>query len=132
MVTTPVRNIINQESQYISAERQPGKQDFLKLLIAQLRNQDPLNPMEDKEFIAQLAQFNSLEQMINLNNSFERMLMWQQVIQASSLLGKDVKVFDQDKGEISGKVSRVVLRDGEAKILVNREEFGLSQIIQIS
>ena len=67
-----------------------GKDDFMKLLLAQMSNQDPLKPMEDKEFIAQLAQFNSLEQMQQLNKGMGNLAAAQVATQASALLGQQV------------------------------------------
>ena len=77
-----------------------GKNEFLQLLVAQLQNQDPINPMEGTEFAAQLAQFNSVEQLINVNTGIAELSQAQQVMSnglnnslASSLAGKTVKVF---------------------------------------
>lgn len=69
-----------------------GKDDFLKLLITQLSNQDPTSPMEDTEFIAQMAQFSSLEQMTNMNESFNKMATLLNVNQANSTLGRTVDI----------------------------------------
>lgn len=72
-----------------------GKDDFLNLLVAQLKNQDPLNPTDSTEFTAQLAQFSSLEQLSNINENLEYLQGFQNSInnsQAVSFIGKDVKV----------------------------------------
>lgn len=71
-----------------------GKDAFLKLLVTQLQNQDPLNPMQDREFIAQMATFSQLEQMITMNQSMEELLSdqkQQQMLSYQSLLGMEVK-----------------------------------------
>ncbi|WP_035179074.1 flagellar hook assembly protein FlgD [Alkalihalobacterium bogoriense] len=71
-----------------------GKDDFLKMLITQLQNQDPLNPMEDREFIAQMAQFSSLEQMTNMSTAIQQFVKTQtsqNLVQHSELIGKKVK-----------------------------------------
>ncbi|WP_082760087.1 flagellar hook assembly protein FlgD [Abyssisolibacter fermentans] len=69
-------NVQNQTAtQYNQATQNLGQVDkdsFLKLLVTQLQNQDPLNPMDDKEFIAQMAQFSTLEQIQNLNSTMEK------------------------------------------------------------
>ena len=70
-----------------------GKADFLQLLVTQFKYQDPLNPMDDKEFVAQLAQFSSLEQLMNLNTSMDSLTAAtkdQQMMNASNYIGKDV------------------------------------------
>jgi len=92
-----------------------GKDDFLNLLVTQLKNQDPLEPMKNEEFIAQLAQFNSLEQMISLNKSFDTMLDLQQMTNASAMIGKEVSWMDNDGNRQSGVVKEVMITsDGPA------------------
>jgi flagellar basal-body rod modification protein FlgD len=70
-----------------------GKDDFLKILITQLQNQDPTNPMQDKEFISQMASFSSLEQMTNMNQTMQNFLNFQSesnLLQQSQMIGKQV------------------------------------------
>jgi len=76
-----------------------GKEDFLQLLTVQLKFQDPLNPMQDTDFIAQMAQFSSLEQLQNMNQSLDRTLGSDDQLSAAfqsnlitSLVGKTVEV----------------------------------------
>src|SRR3989339_2077206 len=79
---------------YVDGTEGMGKMDFLKLLITQLKNQDPLNPMEGVEFTAQLAQFTSLEQLYNINSNFtamSTMLTAQYNFGTINLVGKEVK-----------------------------------------
>lgn len=114
-----------------------GKDSFLKILTEQLKQQDPLKPMEDKDFIAQMAQFNSLEQMMELNKSFEMLTQQYGNTQAIGLLGKQVTInsgLDRDGNPIivSGSVSAIDQRSGAAKIKVNGNEYGVDQIVQIS
>lgn len=103
-----------------------GKEDFLKLLLAQLSNQDPLKPMEDKEFIAQLAQFNTLEQMQQANKHLVEMVTSQTLAQASALLGKIVVA-----GSTGGLVTAVSMVDGKAQLTVGGKQFPLSQITKV-
>src|SRR5919197_1426969 len=84
-----------------------GKQDFLKLLMAQLQNQDPLKPLEDREFIAQMAQFSALEATQQLTSAFERHSNLQLMSQAGSLVGKHVEAVSADGSTVTGEVAGV-------------------------
>jgi flagellar basal-body rod modification protein FlgD len=85
-------------SNYQSPQRKTGQQtlgkdDFLKILLVQLQNQDPMNPVEDKEFIAQMASFSTLEQMMNMTNMMEQFIASQyesSVLRYSEMIGKKV------------------------------------------
>jgi flagellar basal-body rod modification protein FlgD len=85
-------------SNYQSEQRKTGssslgKDDFLKILMTQLQNQDPLNPMQDKDFVAQMATFSSLEQMTNMNSTIQKLVdseQQNQLISYNQFVGKDV------------------------------------------
>jgi len=72
------------------------KDDFLKILITQLQHQDPSKPMEDREFIAQMAQFSSLEQMTNMSRQFTELSAALKGSQAMNLIGRDVEILQGD------------------------------------
>ncbi|MDR3357766.1 MAG: flagellar hook assembly protein FlgD [Desulfovibrio sp.] len=80
------------------------KDSFLLLLVTQFKYQDPLNPMDDKEFVAQMSQFSSLEQLMNLNTGMEGLTQAtgnQQMINATSYIGKQVTVTGSDIGKVT-------------------------------
>ncbi|HOA91099.1 MAG: flagellar hook assembly protein FlgD [Bacillota bacterium] len=113
-----------------------GKDDFLKLLITQLRYQDPTNPVDDKEFIAQMAQFSSLEQMQNLNKLVQEYVGTQQAMtmfaQATNLIGLQVKVDKGDGTVDEGTVEAVRFSTAGPVIMVNGKDYLITDLIEIS
>jgi flagellar basal-body rod modification protein FlgD len=105
------------------------KNDFLKILITQLSHQDPTQPMDDKAFIAQMAQFSSLEQMTNMSEGMAKVANLIAKSQAVSLLGNTVDV--TSGGEtVSGVVDAVTGGDFP-QILVNGQYYDYSQVQKI-
>lgn len=86
-----------------TATQQLGKDDFLKLLMTQMTHQDPTEPMDNSQFIAQMAQFSSLEQMYNVSNGFNKMASIMQSNEAAATLGKVVEL-DVEGEQVSGVV----------------------------
>jgi flagellar basal-body rod modification protein FlgD len=113
----------------VSATNELGKMDFLNLLATQLRYQDPMNPADNTEFIAQLAQFSALEAAQNTNDSVGKMVTQTQQSAATALVGKTVAgVLSSDSSVFSGLVQGVDLSGSEAKVLVNNQSVSLSEI----
>lgn len=105
-----------------------GKDDFLKLLITQLQNQDPMEPMKNTEFISQMASFTSLEQTKSMNDMLEKFVNTQSQNALSSqatMIGKAItwqeQATDADGNETTaqhdGVVSAVTLKDGAVQYL---------------
>ncbi|HMQ52401.1 MAG TPA: flagellar hook capping FlgD N-terminal domain-containing protein [Anaerolineae bacterium] len=105
-----------------------GEDAFMKLLLAQLQNQDPLQPMQDQEFVAQLAQFNSLSQLTQLNKNLETFMSSQLVGQGSSLIGKTVTGYGSDGSEVSGIVSGLRVSGGKVTLSVAGADLPLDKV----
>lgn len=135
-------------SDFKSSERKTGDrtldQDaFLKILITQLQNQDPSKPMEDKEFISQMANFSSLEQMQQMNKALTSFIETQKdssFLSHSQLIGKEIKweqVVADTKGEtttrmIDDTVKAVSFQNGKTKIVLESgETIDTNQVIEI-
>ena len=106
-----------------------GRDQFLNLLVTQLRHQNPLDPIQDQEFVAQLAQFSSLEGIEKLNANFADMLLLQQLTQGSNLLGRTVAYDDPASGSIrQGTVSAAVMLQGKLHLTINGSSVPLDSI----
>ena len=108
-----------------------GQEDFLKLLTVQFASQDPLKPMEDTNFIAQMANFSSLEIMNNLSASMASLSSSQQLSAAQSLLGRNAEVLDTDGGVISGLVTSVRTEGESTIITVNDQEYDFASVRRV-
>jgi flagellar basal-body rod modification protein FlgD len=111
-----------------------GKDEFLKILMTQLQNQDPLNPMQDKEFIAQMAQFSTLEQTTNMASMLEKFLNIQSdsLLKYSELIGKQVD-WKNDEESGSGIVKSIKQSGTEIVLeLGNGEEVSSNSVIEVS
>src|SRR3954447_11074883 len=94
------------------ADRALGKDDFLKLMVAQMKNQDPMSPADDKDNIAQMAQFSSLEQITNLATATQQLADSMQTTQTLGLIGHTVSYKAADGTLTSGTVSAVDVAGG--------------------
>lgn len=101
-----------------------GKDDFLQLLVKQMQYQDPLDPQDNSEYVAQLAQFSSLEQMTNLNTTMS-------TSQANSLVGKSIAWTDSNNDTYTGVVSSIKYTNGVGSLMVGSTEVDLSKVIYV-
>lgn len=120
-----------------------GKDDFLKMLIAQLKNQDPTNPQQGTEFAAQLAQYSSLEQLTNLNETMTRQGLSNNKLieaQAVNLIGKQITAQTERTAAdgttgitpVNGQVTAINYRNNEVYLTVNDAEIPFGDVLSVS
>ncbi len=125
-------NVFSDGIQIESEDQMLGKDDFLKLLMVQMQYQDPLDPMMDQEFVAQMAQFSSLEQMLQLNQNFSDYQKMQQYSQLSSLINQEVTARHPETGdEFSGTVTGISFGDEKPVLRIGEVQVELDRLISI-
>ena len=129
-----VNNAASSSSTADKKDGASGLQDrFLTLLVAQMRNQDPLNPVSGSDFVAQLAQFSTLQGQQQLNTNINQMLVLQQVTQGASLIGKQITFDAAGKAlPASGTVSAVQVNNGAVQLVVGNQTVALTQVRSIT
>lgn len=109
-----------------------NKDEFLRLFVAQLQNQSPMDPLKGHEFIAQLAQFSSVEQLSNLNSSFENTLKFQQLSGGSEFIGKKATFFNEVTGKLEEGVIQGAITDGKTiSVVIQNQQFPISDVTGI-
>ena len=108
-----------------------GQKEFLDLLITQMRNQDPLKPMSDTEFIAQMAQFSNLEQTKSMQTDIAKLRSGQSSQYALGLIGQEVIVNSGASDPAKGIVTGIQIKDGEPIITVGDKTYTLDSITAV-
>jgi flagellar basal-body rod modification protein FlgD len=113
-----------------------GKDDFLKLLLAELQNQDPTKPMDDSQTIAQMAQFSALEATQNLQQTIQQSNNVQSLFQAGAMIGKYVQAVQADGTDVTGSVTGVDFTSTNGvmtpTLQVNGTDLDYSTIVKVS
>jgi flagellar basal-body rod modification protein FlgD len=112
------------------SKTQVDYQSFLKLLVAQMKNQDPTNPMDSTQYMAQLAAFSQVEQSVQMNTKLDQMLQSSTLEQAASIIGRTITSAD---GETTGKVAEVkLISNGIVAVLEGGKEVTVGPGVKIS
>jgi flagellar basal-body rod modification protein FlgD len=112
------------------SKTQVDYQSFLKLLVAQMKNQDPTNPMDSTQYMAQLAAFSQVEQSVQMNGKLDQMLQSSTLDQAAAIIGRTLTSAD---GATSGEVTEVrLVSNGIVAVLEGGKEITVGAGVKIS
>lgn len=133
-VTTTTRTELNGDEQAPAAKKNKqllGQEDFLKILAVQFKSQDPMKPMEDTAFIAQMAQFSALDQSSTLVQQMTQLRTNQDIATANSYIGRRVTLDLGDDGFVSGDVTGVEISNGAARLMIGDKTYPVSTVLLV-
>jgi flagellar basal-body rod modification protein FlgD len=136
--TTSINNAASSNGQNASTEltlptQQLSEQDFLNLLVTQMTEQDPLDPMTNEDMVDQMVQFSTLQSNTNMQSLLTGMQTNESFSEASSLIGMQVSVQTDSNGDTTqGVVSGVNVSSGTPEIIVNGQAYNVGQVISVS
>ena len=139
MVTTSTQNSSTytettlaerQNASKIKGDALPGldMDQFIKLMITEMQNQDPMDPMKNDEILQQISQIRSIDSTTKLTETLNSVLMGQNLTSANSMLGKNIQALSDTSTEVTGMVDRVTMENGEAKVHVGKNVVSLKNI----
>jgi len=105
---------------------------FMKLLIAQLQNQDPTNPTSNEDMLAQISQMRSLQSNVQLTDTLTSLGVGQQLSAASAMIGKLIAATNDNGDPVTGQVSSVIVQNGTAYLQVGDQGIKLSQVTEVA
>jgi flagellar basal-body rod modification protein FlgD len=124
-ITSATAAVLNSSDSQASKSSTLNQNDFLQLLVAQMQNQNPLEPQSNSEMAAQMAQFTSLQQSSAMSSSLA-------MLQANSLIGNTVSLKVDSQTTANGVVQGVVMQSGTPEILVNGSLYNLNQVTTVT
>jgi flagellar basal-body rod modification protein FlgD len=109
-----------------------GTDDFLKLLVAQLKNQDPMNPASGTEFLAQTAQFTTVEKLTQLTQQYTDLITTQRATEATAFLGRTIGYTDNNGNAATGKVDSVSLTASGPVLKIGTTDVPLASVLTVT
>lgn len=131
---SPSTEVLGQQTQQAlsrDAFADVGMEEFLKMMIAELQHQDPLNPMDNGQILEQIGYIRDIVASDRLTETLESVFMGQNLATASSMIGRLIVAVTDDTGEVTGRVDRVSIEDGKPKLTVGEHTIDLKNILEI-
>ncbi|AEG15347.1 flagellar hook capping protein [Desulfofundulus kuznetsovii DSM 6115] len=121
----------NPQDKFQPAKKELDKDAFLQILVAQLRYQNPMSPMDQDQFMTQMTQITALEQIMNFNKNMEVLLRTQELSLTANLVGKQVTAVGEDGRDVEGTVEKLIINENGIKLVINGTPYDYDTVKEI-